>query len=64
MNLLSAAMHPVSLCSFFCDRGGSILIMTSIFSRFASIPQWLTINSSSFAAGTPNTHFSGFNFHR
>jgi hypothetical protein len=31
MKRLSVAMHPVSLCSFFCDRGGSILIMASIF---------------------------------
>jgi hypothetical protein len=36
MKRLSAAMHPVSLCTFFCDRGGSILIMVSIFSGFAS----------------------------
>jgi hypothetical protein len=31
MNLLSAAMHPESLCTFFYDRSGSILIMASIF---------------------------------
>jgi hypothetical protein len=57
-------MHPVSRCTFFCDHGGSILIMASIFSRLASIPRWLTMNPSSFPAGTPNTHFSGFSFHR
>jgi hypothetical protein len=32
MNLLKAAMHPVSLCTFFCDRGASILMIASIFS--------------------------------
>jgi hypothetical protein len=37
MNLLRAVMHPVSLCTFFCDRGASILMMASVFSGFASI---------------------------
>jgi hypothetical protein len=64
MNLLRAAMHPVSLCTFFYDRGASILMMASIFSGFASIPWWLTMNLSNFLAGTPKTHFSGFSFHR
>jgi hypothetical protein len=64
MNLLKAAMHPVSLCTFFCDRGASILMIASIFSGLASIPRWLTINPSNFPAGTPKTHFSGLSFHR
>jgi hypothetical protein len=38
MKQLSDAMHPVSLYTFFCDRGGSVLRMASIFSRLASIP--------------------------
>jgi hypothetical protein len=29
MNLLSAAMHPVSLCTFFYDCGGSVLIIVA-----------------------------------
>jgi hypothetical protein len=64
MNLLRAAIHPVSLCTFFCDRAASILMIASIFSRLASIPRWLTINPSNFSAGTPKTHFSGLSFHR
>jgi hypothetical protein len=64
MNLLKAAIHPVSLCTFFCDRGASILMMASIFSGLASIPWWLTMNPSNFPAGTPKTHFSGLSFHR
>jgi hypothetical protein len=39
MNLLKAAMHPLSLCTFFCDRGASILMMASIFF-------WVGFNSS------------------
>jgi hypothetical protein len=38
MKRLSAAMHQVSLCTFFRDRGGSILIMASIF--------WISLDSS------------------
>jgi hypothetical protein len=64
MNLLKAAMHPVSLCTFFCDRSASILMMALIFSGLASIPQWLTMNLSNFPAGTSKTHFSGLSFHR
>jgi hypothetical protein len=57
-------MHPVSLCTFFCDRGASILMIALIFSGLASIPRWLTINPSNFPIGTPKTHFSGLSFHR
>jgi hypothetical protein len=57
-------MHPVSLCTFFYDRGASILMMASIFSGLASIPWWLTMNPSNFSAGTPKTHFSRLSFHR
>jgi hypothetical protein len=64
MNLLKATMHPVSLCTFFCDRGASILMIALIFSRLASIPWWMTKNPSNFPAGTPKTHFSGLSFHR
>jgi hypothetical protein len=46
-------MHPVSLCTFFYDRGASILMMASIFSGLASIPRWLTMNLSNFPVGTP-----------
>jgi hypothetical protein len=63
MNLLKAAMHPVSLCTFFCDRGASILKMASIFSGLASIPWWLTMNPSNFPAGTLQISFSGLSFH-
>jgi hypothetical protein len=64
MNLLKDAMHLVSLCTFFCDRGASILMIASIFSGLASIPRWLTMNPSNFLASTPKTHFSGLSFHR
>jgi hypothetical protein len=57
-------MHLVSLCTFLCDRGASILMMASIFSGLASIPRWLSMNLSNFPAGTPKTHFSGLSFHR
>jgi hypothetical protein len=57
MNLLRAAMHPVSLCTFFCDRGASILMMASIFSGLASIPRWLIMNLSNIPAGTSKTLF-------
>jgi hypothetical protein len=57
-------MHPVSLCTFFYDRGASILMMASIFYGLASIPRWLTMNPSNFPAGTPKTRFSGLSFHR
>jgi hypothetical protein len=57
-------MHLVSLCTFFYDCGASILMMASIFSGLALIPQWLTMNPSNFRAGTPKTHFSGLSFHR
>jgi hypothetical protein len=63
MNLLRAAMHPVSLYTFFCDRGASILMMALIFSGLASIPRWLAINLNNFPAGTPKTHLSGLSFH-
>jgi hypothetical protein len=39
MNLLSAAMYPMSLCTFFCDCSASVLMMASIFFGFASIPR-------------------------
>jgi hypothetical protein len=57
MNLLRVVMHLVSLCAFFCDRGASILMMVSIFSGLASILRWLTMNLSSFPAGTLKTLF-------
>jgi hypothetical protein len=57
MDLLRAAMHPVSLCTFFYDRGASILMMASIFSGPTSILRWLTMNPSNFPIGTPKTLF-------
>ena len=37
-------------------------IRACIFSRLASIPQWLTIKPRNLSKAIPNTHFNGFNF--
>jgi hypothetical protein len=42
----------------------TMAVMALIFSEFASIPRWLTMNPSSFPCGTPKTHFIGLSFHQ
>jgi hypothetical protein len=62
MNLLRAAIQPVSFCISWRLSGGFIFMIADIFYRLGSIPRWETIYPSNFPEGTPNVHFSGFNF--
>jgi hypothetical protein len=62
MNLLRVAMHPIKIWTSLRLSGGFILVIADTFSGLGSIPWWETIYSSNFSEGTPNAHFSGFNF--
>ena len=63
MNRFRDAMQPVSFWTSLMHFGGSIFRIAVIFSGLASMSLWLTMKPSSFPAGTPKTHFVGFNFH-
>ena len=63
MNLLKAAMHPVSFIGSFLLLGGFMYLMALTFMGLASMPRLLTMKPSSFPDGTPNTHLVGLNFH-
>ena len=63
-NLLSAAMHPVSLCTFLSLVGDFMFSIALIFSGFASIPLPETRKPGSLTDGTPNVHFSGLSMRR
>jgi hypothetical protein len=39
-----------------------MFVIAETFSGLGSIPHWETIYPGSFPEGTPNVHFSGFNF--
>jgi hypothetical protein len=62
MNLLKIAMHHVNFWTSWRLLGEFIVVIADTFSRLGSIPRWETIYPSSFLKGTPNVHFSGFNF--
>ena len=59
MKRLSAARHPMTLCTPFKSLMGPMLVMAAIFSGLASIPRSETMNPKSMPRGTPKTHFSG-----
>src|SRR6266567_8958780 len=61
---LSEARQPVNFCTSTSFLGRAILSMADILAGFASIPRRETRKPSSFPAGTPKVHFSGFNFSR
>ena len=63
MNLLKAAMCPVSLIRSFLLLGGFMNLMALTLVGLASMPQLLTMKPSSFPNGTPNTHLVGLSFH-
>ena len=56
MNLLKAAMHPVSFIRSFLLLGGFMNLMALTLVGLALIPWLLTMKPSSFPDGTPNTH--------
>jgi hypothetical protein len=62
MKRLSAARHPVTLCTPFKSLMGPMLVMAAIFSGLASMPRSETMNPKSMPRGTPKTHFSGLSF--
>jgi hypothetical protein len=62
MNLLKAVMHSVNFCTSWRLSGGFIHVIADTFSGLGSMLRWETIYPSNFPKGTPNEHFSGFNF--
>ena len=60
MKRLKAATHPVNFCICLRSFGISNCDRARILAGFASIPLPDTMKPSSFPAGTPKTHFSGF----
>ena len=63
MNLLKAAMHPVSFIRSFLLLGGFMNLMVLTLTGLALMPQLLTMKPSSFPDRTPNTHLVGLSFH-
>ena len=63
MNLLKAAMHPVSFIRSFLLLGGFMNLMALTLVGLASIPRLLTMKPSSFSNGTPKTHLVELSFH-
>ena len=55
MNLLKAAIHPVSFIRSFLLLGGFMNLMALTFVGLASMPRLLTMKPSSIPDGTPNT---------
>jgi hypothetical protein len=62
MNLLRAAMHPVSFWTSLMHVGDFMLVMAEIFSGLASMPRWLMMKPSSLPDDTPKTHLFGLSF--
>jgi hypothetical protein len=62
MNLFSAVILPVSLCTTFLDCGGFICTMVLILFGLASIPFTDSRQSRTLPLCMPNTHFSGLSF--
>jgi hypothetical protein len=64
MNLLKAAIPPppINFWTSWRLSCGFILVIIDTFSRLGSISHRETIYPSSFPEGTPNVHFSEFNF--
>ena len=56
MNLLSAAILPVRLCTSLCFLGEGMSISALILSGLASMPRALTINPKNFPEDTPKEH--------
>ena len=63
MNLLKAAMHPVSFIRSFLLLGGFMNLMALTLEGLALMPRLLTMKPSSFPDGTPNTHLVRLSFH-
>ena len=63
MNLLKAAMHPISFIMSILLLGGFLNLMALTMVGSASMPQLLTMKPSSFPNGIPNTHLVGLSFH-
>jgi hypothetical protein len=62
MNLIKAAIHPINFWTSWRLLGGFIFVIADTFSGLGSVLRWETIYQSNFSEGTPNAHFSGFNF--
>jgi hypothetical protein len=58
MNLLSAAMRPVSFCTSFLICGGCIWRIALILLELTSIPLVETRQPNTLCRVTPKTHFS------
>ena len=63
MNLLNAAMHPVSFIRSYLLLGGFMYLMALTLVGLASMPWLLTMKPGSFSDGTLNTHLVGLSFH-
>jgi hypothetical protein len=55
-------MHPINFCTSLRLLGSFILVIADTFSGLGSIPWRESIYPSNFFEGTPNVHFSEFNF--
>jgi hypothetical protein len=64
MNLLRAAIQPVSFCASLTMAGASISVMVVIFSGLAWMPRLLMMNPSNFPDGTLKTHLVRLSFHQ
>jgi hypothetical protein len=62
MNLLRAAIYLLNFCASWRLSSGSIFAIVGTFSGLGSIAHWETVYPSHLPEGTPNVHFSGFNF--
>jgi hypothetical protein len=62
MNMLKAAIHPVSFWTSWRLLGGIILVIVDTFSGLGLIPRQETIYLSSFPKSTLKVHFSGLSF--
>lgn len=62
MNLLSAIILPVNLCTFRTHDGMSISNIAYAFCRLGSIPRLLTMYPRNFPLVIKKAHFVGFNF--
>ena len=60
MNRFKAAIIPVSFCTSLGFRGGCRLLMALIWSRFTSIPLWVTMYSKNFPEPIPKEHLDTF----
>src|SRR3954468_6441155 len=61
INQLTAATQPVNLYTSLRQVGLLMSSIALIFSGFTSMPLCEIMKPRSFPAGTPKTHFSGFN---